>query len=75
MFGKLFHLGFDALLVAAFLAGIKRSTGITPALSQIKNKDIRQLMRSYLEAGEYAFDFAVVVFGRSASFERQRGDH
>ena len=29
MFGKLFHLGFDAVLIAAFLAGIKRSTGLT----------------------------------------------
>jgi len=72
MFGKLFHLGIDALLIAGFLAGIKRSTGLTPALAHIPNKDIRQLVRSYLEMGEYAFDFAVVVFGRSQSFERRR---
>lgn len=72
MFGKLFHLGFDALLIAAFLAGIKRSTGLTPALARVPNKDIRQLLRSYLEIGEYTFDFAVVVFGRSESFERKR---
>ncbi|KAI5124768.1 hypothetical protein M0805_005402 [Coniferiporia weirii] len=71
MFGKLFHLGFDALLISAFLAGIKRSTGLTPALAQVPNKDMRQLLRSYLEMGEYAFDFAVVVFGRSSSFERK----
>ncbi|KAH7916714.1 DUF1748-domain-containing protein [Hygrophoropsis aurantiaca] len=71
MFGKLFHLGFDALLISAFLAGIKRSTGLTPALSQVPNKDLRQMLRSYLEFGEYAFDFAVVIFGRSQSFERK----
>ncbi|KAI0313450.1 DUF1748-domain-containing protein [Amylostereum chailletii] len=71
MFGKLFHLGFDALLIAAFLAGVKRSTGLTPSLAQVPNKDIRQILRSYLEFGEYAFDFAVVVFGRSPSFERK----
>ncbi|KAH8105500.1 DUF1748-domain-containing protein [Cristinia sonorae] len=71
MFGKLFHLGIDALLISAFLAGVKRSTGLTPKLSEVPNKDIRQLLRSYLEMGEYAFDFAVVVFGRSASFERK----
>lgn len=29
MFGKLFHLGLDALLISAFLAGVKRSTGLT----------------------------------------------
>ncbi|KAF9452014.1 DUF1748-domain-containing protein, partial [Macrolepiota fuliginosa MF-IS2] len=68
----LVHLGFDALLITAFLAGIKRSTGLTPALSQVPNKDIRQLLRSYLEFGEYIFDFAVVIFGRSSSFERKR---
>jgi len=72
MFGKLVHLGIDALLVSAFLAGVKRSTGLTPALSQVPNKDLRQLLRSYLEFGEYAFDFAVVIFGRSVSFERKR---
>ena len=33
MFGKLVHLGFDALLVAAVLAGIKRTTGLTYGLS------------------------------------------
>ncbi|KAI0052570.1 DUF1748-domain-containing protein [Auriscalpium vulgare] len=71
MLGKLVHLGFDAVLIAAFLAGVKRTTGITPALHRVPNKDIRQMLRSYLEFGEYAFDFAVVVFGRSASFERK----
>ncbi|KAF8803730.1 DUF1748-domain-containing protein [Phlegmacium glaucopus] len=72
MLGKLVHLGFDALLISAFLAGVKRTTGLTPALSQVPNKDIRQLLRSYLEFGEYTFDFAVVIFGRSSSFERKR---
>jgi len=72
MFGKLVHLGFDALLISAFLAGVKRTTGLTPALSHVPNKDVRQLVRSYLEFGEYAFDLAVVFFGRSSSFERKR---
>jgi len=72
MFGRLFHLGVDALLISAFLAGIKRSTGLTPALARVRNKDVRHLIGSYLEMGEYAFDFAVVFLGRSSSFERQR---
>lgn len=29
MFGKLIHFGFDALLISALLAGIKRTTGLT----------------------------------------------
>ncbi|CCM04024.1 uncharacterized protein FIBRA_06181 [Fibroporia radiculosa] len=72
MLGTLVHLGFDALLLSAFLAGIKRTTGLTPRLSDVPNKDVRQLLRSYLEFGEYVFDFAVVIFGRSSSFERRR---
>jgi len=71
MFGTLIHVGIDALIVSAFLAGVKRNTGLTPALHQVPNKDLRQLLRSYLEIGEYIFDFAVVFFGRSSSFERK----
>ncbi|KAG8961949.1 hypothetical protein FRC03_004813 [Tulasnella sp. 419] len=66
------HLTFDAVLISAFLAGVKRSTGLTPSLSKISNKDLRHLLSSYLEMGEYAFDFAVVFLGRSDSFERKR---
>jgi len=69
---SLVHIGFDAVLISAFLAGVKRTTGLTPAISQVPNKDIRQFLNSYLEFGEYIFDFAVVVFGRSSSFERRR---
>ena len=29
MLGKLVHLGIDAMLLTAFLAGVKRSTGLT----------------------------------------------
>ncbi|KAH9894149.1 DUF1748-domain-containing protein [Cubamyces lactineus] len=71
MLGTLIHWGIDAVLLSAFLAGIRRTTGLTPKLSDVPNKDVRQLLRSYLEFGEYVFDFAVVIFGRSTSFERR----
>lgn len=29
MLGKLVHIGIDAILISAFLAGIRRSTGLT----------------------------------------------
>ncbi|KAF8204845.1 DUF1748-domain-containing protein [Pholiota molesta] len=65
MLGKLVHLGFDALLITAFLAGVKRTTGLTRLTIDLLN--------SYLEFGEYAFDFAVVIFGVAIlSFERKR---
>ncbi|KAG8981823.1 hypothetical protein FRB94_009211 [Tulasnella sp. JGI-2019a] len=72
MLGRLIHYGIDAFLISAFLAGVKRSTGLTPALSLVPDKDVRHLIESYLEVGEYAFDFAVVFFGRSRFFERRR---
>ncbi|KDQ64998.1 hypothetical protein JAAARDRAFT_28663 [Jaapia argillacea MUCL 33604] len=71
MLGKLVHIGFDALILSAFLAGVKRNTGLSPALHLVPNKDLRQLLKSYLEFGEYIFDFSVVIFGRSGYFERR----
>lgn len=29
MLSKLVHIGFDAILISAFLAGVKRNTGLT----------------------------------------------
>jgi len=72
MLGKLAHLTFDALLISCFLAGVSRSTGLTPALHRVRNKDLRQLLQQYLNVGEIAFDFAVVMLGRSEAFERKR---
>jgi hypothetical protein len=37
MFGKLIHLGFDALLISAVLAGIKRTTGLAYGLSHLSS--------------------------------------
>lgn len=71
MLGKLVHIGVDALLISAFLAGVRRNTGLSPAVARVPNKDFRQMLRTYLEVGEYMFDFAVVFFGRSDYFERK----
>ncbi|CAE6346082.1 unnamed protein product [Rhizoctonia solani] len=70
--GSLVRLGIEAALFSAFLAGVQRSTGIVPNLNKIKNKDVRNFAKSYLEFGEYVFDFSVVFFGRSEFFERKR---
>jgi len=74
MLGKFVHLGIDAILVSIALAGIKRSSGLTPAISKLPNKDLRQLLVTYLEIGEWAMDFAVVAMGRSSNFERRLGN-
>lgn len=53
MLGKLFHLALDAALVAMVLSGVRRTTGITPSLIQVPSKDARNLLRAYLETGEW----------------------
>ncbi|KAH8924594.1 DUF1748-domain-containing protein [Atractiella rhizophila] len=72
MFGSLIHYAFDALLLSVALAGIKRSTGLTLAVSRIQGKDIRQLVGIYLEMGEWTMDFMIVALGRNRWFERRR---
>ncbi|KAG8813274.1 hypothetical protein FRB91_008783 [Serendipita sp. 411] len=72
MLGKLFHLTVDAILISALLAGIKRNTGIAPSLDLVPSRDVRGLLNSYLEVGEYAFDFTVVFLSRSRYFSRHR---
>ncbi|KAF8165123.1 hypothetical protein B0H34DRAFT_223776 [Crassisporium funariophilum] len=107
MLGKIVHIGFDALLIAAFLAGVKRTTGLTYVFdkggrsfthicvaglhcrksrtktfvncydhiwSSVRNlvPSRDEIMPKCIYIGEYTFDFAVVIFGRSSSFERKR---
>ena len=53
MFGRFFHLMIDAVIISVALSGIKRSTGLTPAIRRLPNKDLRNLVRVYLETGEW----------------------
>lgn len=53
MFGRFFHLMIDAVIISIALSGIKRSTGLTPAIRRLPNKDLRNLVRVYLETGEW----------------------
>ncbi|CAO1617796.1 unnamed protein product [Sympodiomycopsis kandeliae] len=72
MFGRIFHIVFDTLLISMALSGIKRNTGLTPCLRRIPNKDARNLVKVWLETGEWLMDFTVVFLGRSSFFERLR---
>ncbi|WFD39864.1 uncharacterized protein MJAP1_002845 [Malassezia japonica] len=72
MFGRVVHLVVDAMLISVVLSGIKRNTGLTLSLARIPNRDVRKFFSAYLEAGEWLMDFAVVILGRSSSFERIR---
>ncbi|KAF8533580.1 hypothetical protein BDD12DRAFT_898448 [Trichophaea hybrida] len=72
--GKLAHYGFDAILLSAFLAGVKRSTGLTPSLQteKIESKDIRSAIDKYLGVGEWVMDQSIAFMGSSSYFERKR---
>ncbi|KAF3399310.1 hypothetical protein DPV78_006308 [Talaromyces pinophilus] len=78
--GRLTHYAFDAVLISAFLAGVKRSTGLTtqahsPSLQADKitdSKDIKRWIESYLGVGEWVMDQSVAVLGSTSYFERRR---
>ncbi|KAL1923936.1 uncharacterized protein VTP21DRAFT_6971 [Calcarisporiella thermophila] len=70
--GKLFHLAADAVLIAACLAGIKRSTGLSLATNKIESRDVRRIIERYLSFGEWVFDVSVAALGQSSYFERRR---
>ncbi|KAJ5919806.1 hypothetical protein N7454_009641 [Penicillium verhagenii] len=73
MFGRLTHYAFDAVLFSAFLAGVKRSTGLTVKTEQISdNKEVKKWVDNYLGVGEWVMDQSVAVMGSSSWFERRR---
>ncbi|OQE17651.1 hypothetical protein PENSTE_c020G04126 [Penicillium steckii] len=73
VFGRLTHYAFDAVLFSAFLAGVKRSTGLTVDSDKISDsKDVKKWIDSYLGVGEWVMDQSVAVMGSSSFFERRR---
>lgn len=73
--GRLTHYAFDAVLISAFLAGMKRSTGLTPSFKKesiSQNKEINVWIEKYLNVGEWVLDQSVAVAGASSFFERKR---
>lgn len=70
--GKLFHYTFDVVVLSAMLAGIKRSTGLSPKTSTIENKDIRSACEKYLGVGEWVMDMSIGYMSTSEYFERKR---
>ncbi|QVM09683.1 hypothetical protein D8B26_004340 [Coccidioides posadasii str. Silveira] len=71
--GRLTHYAFDAVLISAFLAGIKRSTGLTLNSDKISdNKEVKRWVDNYLGVGEWVMDQSIAVLGSSGWFERRR---
>ncbi|KAL1892482.1 hypothetical protein Sste5346_006992 [Sporothrix stenoceras] len=65
-----------SFIVSAFLAGMKRSTGLTPSVKTDKvagdNKEMNKWIDKYLGVGEWVMDQSVALAGSSSWFERTR---
>ncbi|RMX71369.1 hypothetical protein D0869_15707 [Hortaea werneckii] len=71
--GRLAHYTFDAVLVSAFLAGVKRSTGLTlKPESFSESPGVKKWIENYLWVGETMMDQSVALMGTSGYFERKR---
>lgn len=73
--GRLTHYAFDAILVSAFLAGVKRSTGLTPSLKPdtlSESPSVKKWVENYLWVGETVMDQGVALMSASGYFERKR---
>ncbi|KAF2483842.1 hypothetical protein BDY17DRAFT_322741 [Neohortaea acidophila] len=73
--GRLAHYTFDAVLVSAFLAGVKRSTGLTPSIrsdSFSESRNLKRWIENYLWVGETIMDQSVALMSSSGYFERKR---
>ncbi|KAI8369807.1 hypothetical protein EDC96DRAFT_503458 [Choanephora cucurbitarum] len=72
MWGRLFHFATDAVLISTALAGIKRNTGLQPAVDQIENEQVRHYAEKYLNVGEWAMDTTIAFMNTSSYFERKK---
>jgi len=74
MLGRLIHFSFDAVLISAVLAGMKRSTGLTFKTDKVagENKEVQKWIDKYLSVGEWVMDQSVALAGSSSYFTRTR---
>ncbi|OWB79844.1 hypothetical protein B5S32_g4083 [[Candida] boidinii] len=61
----------DLALVSTVLAGVKRSTGLTPNLDSIQDENIKGFGQKYLGVGEYCYDSSVAFMSASSYFQRK----
>ncbi|KAJ2471348.1 hypothetical protein GGI02_002333 [Coemansia sp. RSA 2322] len=70
MIGRLIHYSIDLVLVSTALAGIRRSTGLTPKLDEA-NSAVQGVLRQYLDVGEHVIDYAKPWLADSKLFTRK----
>ena len=57
--------------MSAFLAGVKRNTGLTVDFDKIENKEIQYYSGKYLDVGEKVFDYSAAWLASSDYFKRK----
>jgi len=71
--GRLTHWAFDAVLLSAFLAGVKRSTGLTLKSETFSDSPgVKKWIENYLWVGDVVLDQSVALMSTSSYFERKR---
>ncbi|WWD19004.1 hypothetical protein CI109_103461 [Kwoniella shandongensis] len=68
--GRLAHYAFDALALSTIIAGVKKTTGFTPATDLIPDSSIKSITDSYLGAGETIFQIVAGQAVTSQYFKR-----
>lgn len=72
MIGRIVHISADLALFSAFLAGVKRNTGLTPNLDHAtSSQDVKYYAGKYLDMGETIFDYTSAYLGSSDYFQRK----
>ncbi|KAI0580626.1 DUF1748 domain containing protein [Pyrenophora tritici-repentis] len=67
------RLPTSTITVSAFLAGVRRSTGLTVKPDSFsENPSAQKWFENYLWVGETVMDQSVALFGASSYFERKR---
>ncbi|KAI1338386.1 DUF1748-domain-containing protein [Xylariaceae sp. FL0016] len=75
--GRLTHYAVDAVLISTILAGMRRSTGLTPSVKTDRiagdnSAEMNKWVTKYLGVGEWIMDQSVAIAGSSGWFERTR---
>ncbi|KAI0346293.1 DUF1748-domain-containing protein [Trametopsis cervina] len=68
--GRLFHYAVDAVLLSTVLAGVKKSSGLSPSTTSITDPTMRSLTDRYLGVGETIFDMIQATAVNSQYFKR-----
>ncbi|ESX01177.1 hypothetical protein HPODL_05161 [Ogataea parapolymorpha DL-1] len=70
-FSKAIHISVDLALLAGFLAGIKKNTGIEPNVKLLNQPELEKYAYKYLELGDYLYNQSAEFMSSSYFFRRK----